>query len=793
MRQLSLALLALLAAGLLAACPGPDPEPERALGDFGPMAEGIYGRLGDPVPYASAEQRATFTRGHAVALRRFDRADGLGPAFNVTFCAACHERPVVGGSAGLYRNFFLSGVETPDGAFVPGFSAGDAGGVIRLYYYGDDYPARPPVPAETNIVTQRNAIPFFGVGLIAELPDAEIQRLADPDDADGDGISGKVNYDRGFVGRFGRKSQTVSIEGFIRGPLFNHLGVTTDPLSEPQRAALPVDSSDPTLRGARLDLARTLSRFAQAAAPDGPTLDDDGVADPEMTTVELFDLVSFAMLLAAPEPEPLTDLSRRGAEIFDQLGCDSCHAPRLTGPRGPLPLFSDLLVHDMGPELADGIRMKDADGAEFRTQPLWGIAAVGPYLHDGRATTIAEAIAMHGGEAQPHADAFLALTGDDAAALEEFLLSLGGRDQSTPGLLPPNAPIPDVAAYGGPTHALTSAEKERFEAGRALFDADFGVSDGVGAPRMNGDSCRACHFDPVIGGAGPRGVNVVRHGIINASGGFVPPSVGTILHRETALPGDPNRAQGDATVFELRQTPPLFGIGLIDAIDADAILANADPDDALTPDGISGRASWTDGHRLGRFGWKAQVPTIDEFTRDAVGAELGMTLPPVDGMTFGILHDNDGVADPELSAEEAQLIGDYLRLLAPPPRQAASDPAAALRGEQVFAEVGCASCHVPTLPTGDGEDVPLYSDLLLHEVLPADAVGIEDTSAGMREFRTAPLWGVATSAPYLHSGAADTLEQAILHHAGEAEATRAAFEALSTADRAALLMFLGTL
>ena len=261
---------ALSAALLLGACPGPAPR-EHVLGDFGPMADGIYARLGDPAPYADATQLATFERGRQVALTRFDRRDGLGPAFNVTFCTACHERPVIGGGAGLYRNFFVSGVETPDGAFVPGFSAGDAGGVIRLYYYGADYPARPPVPTETNIIAQRNPIPFFGVGLLAELPDAEILRRADPDDADGDGISGRPNYDRGFVGRFGRKSQTVSIEGFIRGPLFNHLGVTTDPLSEAQRALLPVDSSTSSVRGAALGVSPYRSQACVLRGQQWPT------------------------------------------------------------------------------------------------------------------------------------------------------------------------------------------------------------------------------------------------------------------------------------------------------------------------------------------------------------------------------------------------------------------------------------------------------------------------------------------------------------------------------------------
>ncbi|MCA9571839.1 MAG: hypothetical protein KC656_28575, partial [Myxococcales bacterium] len=95
---------------LLAACERDHgPTPHDTWPDHGPMAEGIYGPLGTAAPYATEEQLATFERGHEVALRRFDREDGLGPAFNVTFCAACHEKPTVGGSAGLYRNFFIGG------------------------------------------------------------------------------------------------------------------------------------------------------------------------------------------------------------------------------------------------------------------------------------------------------------------------------------------------------------------------------------------------------------------------------------------------------------------------------------------------------------------------------------------------------------------------------------------------------------------------------------------------------------------------------------------------------------
>jgi len=751
----------------------------------GGVADDIAAPLGAPLPSATAEQLATFTRGEAVAQRRFSRADGLGPGFNVTFCAACHEKPVFGGAAGLYRNFSLAGRRTSDGAFLPAESAGNGSGVVRLYELQDGAAPHPALASENDVVGGRNPIPFFGVGLLAELDESEILKRADPDDSDGDGISGRPNYDRGFVGRFGVKAQTVSIEGFIRGPLFNHLGVSTDPLTDTQKAALPVPSALVTAAttpagGAIPDWAHGL---AQVAAPDGPLTDDDGVPDPELSTDDLFDLVSWAMLLAAPELEELTDQGKRGRDRFDEAGCGDCHTPRLRGPRGPLPVYSDLLLHDMGPELDDGHPFGEATSSEFRTMPLWGLAAAGPYLHDGRATTIGEAILLHGGEAEASRARFTSFDGAQRDDLVEFLLSLGGRSQATGGLLVPDQPLAPVGSYGGPREGLSDASLARFAEGRALFDFEFGLSDGVGGPRFNGDSCRACHFEPVLGGAGPRGVNVMRHGILNDDGAFVPPAVGSILHRVTALPGHLNRPQADVTHFEARQTPHLFGLGLIEDLDEAVILAGADPEDA-DGDGISGRVSYVDGGRVGRFGWKAQVPSVAEFVRDAVTAELGMTLPLQEGLTFGRVQDNDGIADPELSVADAELLTFYLQALGPPPRQAGDTSA----GEAVFEQLGCADCHTPSLG-----GVPLYSDLLLHSILPPGAPGIEDAGAAMDELRSPPLWGLATSAPYLHDGRADTVEQAIAGHFGEGEASKAAYQSLDDEARAALRAFLESL
>ncbi|MDP7628410.1 MAG: di-heme oxidoredictase family protein [SAR202 cluster bacterium] len=785
-RTIALSLAAMLTIG----CYTIDSGPSTPNMPHGQVASGISAPLGNPLPTASVEQLHVFEQGQQVALRRFALNDGLGPAFNTTFCIACHRRPTLGGSSGLYRNFFMAGTHLPDGSFIPARSAGDAGGVVRIYHYGPDEPARPSLPDTINVIAQRNPIPFYGVGLLAELSESEILSRADPDDEDGDGISGRANWDRGFVGRFGRKAQTVSIEGFLRGPLFNHLGITTDPLSEEQKGNLPVDSRNRTasVYGPAVDGLRA---FAQAAAPDGPLVDSDGIPDPEMSDKDLFSLVSFAMLLAAPELEAPTEQTVHGAEVFDKTGCGSCHTPRLKGPRGPLHVYSDLLLHDMGEELADGIKQGNATGFEFRTQPLWGISAVGPYLHDGRAATIGQAVLLHAGEGQASRNKAAALSDKDFDDLIEFLLSLGGRTQYSTGLIPPKEPIAPPGEYGGPINPLSSEDEALFLKGREVFDRDFSYEAGVGNPGFNGDSCRSCHTDPVVGGAGPRGVNVIRQGILDAEGSFSPPSTGTMLHKQTTVAGHANPPEKKANVFEHRQPPSTFGLGLVDALPEEVIIANADPQDD-NDDGISGRVSWTKDGRVGRFSWKAQVPSLSEFVRDAIGAELGMTLPYQPGLTFGATQDKDDISDPEFDLAEAEALVFYLTNLAPPPRQENPNDPLAQQGEEVFQKIGCGSCHIPAL-NGPSGPVSLYSDLLLHEILPPGAPGIASGSANMREFRTSPLWGIRDTAPYMHTGEADTIDEAINLHDGEASSSRYAYRILNLDELKAIMAFLNSL
>ena len=438
----------------------------------------------------------------------------------------------------------------------------------------------------------------------------------------------------------------------------------------------------------------------------------------------------------------------------------------------------------MGESLADHIRMGEADGAEFRTQPLWGLSATGPYLHDGRASTIAEAILAHGGEGEPSRLAYEGLSEDGRADVEAFLRSLGGQDQASDGLLVPDAPVPEVGEIGGPARPLDDAEEARFVAGRAAFDRDRGLSSGLG-PAFNGDSCRACHFDPIIGGAGPIDLNVVRHGRIDG-GVFTPPAMGTMVHRHSTTDGRP-AFDSLANVFELRQTPSVLGLGLIDAIPEATILALEDPDDA-DGDGIRGRAHVLPDGRVGRFGWKANVPSLAEFARDAMANELGVTLPVQEGLTFGRTSDEDDISDPEITKGELEDVTFFMSALSPP-RRGADQP----DGDLLFTEAGCDACHVRSLKTSDGTSVALFSDLLLHDVAVVGATGIADGDASVREFRTPPLWGLPNTAPYLHDGSASDVEQAIAGHAGEALASAQAYQALTVSERQALLAFLGSL
>lgn len=364
-------------------------------------------------------------------------------------------------------------------------------------------------------------------------------------------------------------------------------------------------------------------------------------------------------------------------------------------------------------------------------------------------------------------------------------------------------PIPAPgAADPSPLAGLTEDEQRRFRDGLAAFLHEEEPETGLG-PVFNGTSCAECHYEPATGGASDRTVRFVVPEE-EAGGAAVPashdqdPPVRSrgIRTAQCSVRGD---APPPGTTMRRRVTLPLFGAGLVEMIPDDEILRRADPADE-NHDGISGRPNRIAG-RVGRFGWKAQEaelrPAVARQLRDA----LGITSPVLreEGALAGSPPPAcDAVADPEDDGRRLDALVDFLRYLAPLPATGRAPEAA--RGEKLFADVGCAACHVPSLTSGDSstpplarQAVPLYSDLLLHDLGPKLADGIVQGDATGSEFRTAPLWGIAGRTALLHDGRAPTIGAAISLHEGEGTAARDRYLALPQPDRKALLAFLESL
>jgi CxxC motif-containing protein (DUF1111 family) len=284
-------------------------------------------------------------------------------------------------------------------------------------------------------------------------------------------------------------------------------------------------------------------------------------------------------------------------------------------------------------------------------------------------------------------------------------------------------------------------------------------------------------------------VDAIRQGRVEAFI-FSAPDEGTTMPRH-AVSGVRPEADPASNFFERRQTPSTLGLGLLEQVPRETIEALADPSDE-NGDLISGRVHILDDGRMGRFGWKANVPSVREFVRDALSGELGITVPEEPGLSFGLSADDDDAADPEVSVSSIDAITAFIQFLESPPRDHGDETLEA-RGEGIFDVVGCAQCHVPNLETQDGTELHAYTDLLLHEIAKASDLGIAEGDAGIHEFRTPPLWGLSRTAPYLHDGRASTIEDAIAEHSGEALMVRGAFEVLSPADQDALLAFLRSL
>jgi CxxC motif-containing protein (DUF1111 family) len=264
-------------------------------------------------------------------------------------------------------------------------------------------------------LSPRVAPALIGLGLLEAVPVETIESLSDPDDSNGDGISGRPNrvYDaksgERALGRFGWKAEKPSVLTQSAGAFLGDMGLTTSLFAEENHG---------TLLG--------------ADAPSG--------GRPEVTDDILAAVVLYARTLGVPARRNMDDpLVARGAELFESARCSACHVPVLeTGKSAELPElgeqriqpYTDLLLHDLGDALSDARPAFEASGSEWRTPPLWGIGLVERvnghtrFLHDGRARDLSEAILWHGGEAQFSRDRFLSMSREERGSLIAFLKSL---------------------------------------------------------------------------------------------------------------------------------------------------------------------------------------------------------------------------------------------------------------------------------------------------------------------------------------------------------------------------------
>jgi CxxC motif-containing protein (DUF1111 family) len=410
------------------------------------------------------------------------------------------------------------------------------------------------------------------------------------------------------------------------------------------------------------------------------------------------------------------------------------------------------------------------------------------------------------------------------------------------------------AAYSLPVTGLDAPSLTRHLAGDLAFEAQFvsapaPVNPGLG-PIFNNQSCAACHKGDGGGRAPAEGgrsatmlFRLSLDGVAEDGGPVAVPGFGTQLQdqavfgvaaeaevrtyyaavtgtfpdgapyrlrKPTHTLSSPYQPLPDGVRLSPRLSAPVVGLGLLEALPDAAILARVDEQDR-DGDGISGRANmaWdveAGAPRLGRFGWKANAPTLRQQVAAAYQQDMGLTSPVFPHEAGGGQLQAAGPEAIELTAETLDDTVFYLQTLGVPARRDVADPRV-MRGARLFRQVSCAACHVPTSTTAAYPPVPAlghqvihpYTDLLLHDMGPGLADDRPDYLATGREWRTPPLWGlglrrrVQGHQDLLHDGRADGPLEAILWHGGEAEGSKQAFMALAADEREALLAFLGSL
>jgi len=337
--------------------------------------------------------------------------EGLGPAFNGTSCAACHNVPAVGGAGTVAE---LRAARRNERGEFESLDQSGSGETLFQMFSVPSHGCQPIVPAEANVIARRVAIPLFGAGLVEAIPDETIRALEDPFDRNGDEVSGRaaivvdVATGERRVGRFGWKAQHATLFTFGADAYRNEMGITNDVFSS------------------ELALAVTQDRMRIC----DPFPDPEDVVDPRTRRRGIDNFASFMKFLAPLDRGAIDDAARAGERVFSAIGCANCHVPTLTTDvsanplfnRKVVPLFSDLLLHDIG--TGDGIKQGAAEPDEIRTPALWGVRFRRPLLHDGTVPTIEAAILRHAREAELARRGFERLTDAERAALLAFLRSL---------------------------------------------------------------------------------------------------------------------------------------------------------------------------------------------------------------------------------------------------------------------------------------------------------------------------------------------------------------------------------
>jgi len=363
---------------------------------------------GDPLPGITASEFSEFRLGLEDFTEVETAEDGLGPAFNGTSCAACHNVPAVGGGSVVVET--RAGYRTEQG--LAGLD--HDGNTLMHLFSVPPHNCQPAAPDDANVFARRVPLPVFGDGLIEAIPDETILALEDPFDRDGNGVRGRASIVMDVatgtrrVGRFGWKAQQATLLAFAGDAYRNEMGITNDLF--PKEYAYGI--SDAAMR--RCDLRP----------------DPEDVRDPLTHKRGIDNFEAFMKFLAPIARGPIDQAARDGERVFQSLGCATCHVPALTtGPsvnplfnRKTVSLYSDLLLHDIG--TGDGILQAAASGEEIRTPALWGLRLRRPLLHDGSASTIEEAVVRHLREGELARRGFSQLREADRALLMAFLRSL---------------------------------------------------------------------------------------------------------------------------------------------------------------------------------------------------------------------------------------------------------------------------------------------------------------------------------------------------------------------------------